>query len=58
LIAAAAIVGAVALFGNGLAGPAPLALAGAGGFIAWGAALWRPDTRQQPPGRGDEPPVT
>jgi hypothetical protein len=41
-LAVAAIVGAVLLFGNGFAGPAPIALAGAGGLIAAGATLWRP----------------
>jgi hypothetical protein len=51
--AIAAIVGAVLLFGNGFAGPAPIALAGAGGLIAAGAALWRPPGSR--PGRGRYP---
>jgi hypothetical protein len=42
VLAIAAIIGAVLLFGNGFAGPAPIALAAAGGLIAAGAALWRP----------------
>jgi hypothetical protein len=41
-LALLAIVGAVLLFSTGFAGPAPIALAGAGGLIAAGAALWRP----------------
>jgi hypothetical protein len=41
-LAIAATVGAVALFSNGFAGPAPIALAGAGGLIGAGVALWRP----------------
>jgi hypothetical protein len=42
ILAAGAIVGAVLLFGNGFAGPAPIALAGAGGLIVAGSSLWRP----------------
>jgi hypothetical protein len=42
ILAAGAIAGAVLLFNDGFAGPAPLALGGAGGLIAWGASLWRP----------------
>jgi hypothetical protein len=42
IAALGAIVGAVLLFSNGFAGPAPLALGGAGGLIAAGATLWRP----------------
>jgi hypothetical protein len=53
LLAIAAIAGAVLLFGNGFAGPAPIALAGAGGLIAAGAALWRPPSTR--PGRGRYP---
>jgi hypothetical protein len=41
-LALVAIVGAVLLFSTGFAGPAPIVLAGAGGLIAAGAALWRP----------------
>jgi hypothetical protein len=49
--AAGAVVGAVALFGNGFAGPAPIALVAAGGLIVIGANLWRPrgsDARRGP----------
>jgi hypothetical protein len=53
VLAAAAIVGAVALFGNGFAGPAPIALVAAGGLIAAGAALWRPPGSSR--GRGRYP---
>jgi hypothetical protein len=42
VLALIAVIGAVLLFGNGFAGPAPIALAGAGGLIAAGASLWRP----------------
>jgi hypothetical protein len=42
IAAVVAIVGAVLLFNTGFAGPAPIALAGAGGLIAAGAALWKP----------------
>jgi hypothetical protein len=42
LAAAAAIVGAIVLFGDGFAGPAPIALAGAGGLIVAGGSLWKP----------------
>jgi hypothetical protein len=55
LLAAAAIVVAVLLFGNGFAGPAPIALAGAGGLIALGASLWRPPSAG--PHRGRYPGV-
>jgi hypothetical protein len=43
----------VLLFGNGFVGPAPIALAGAGGLIAAGAALWRPPPTDR--GRGRYP---
>jgi len=46
-LAVVAIVGAVLLFGNGFAGPAPIALAGAGGLIAGGTALWRPPSENR-----------
>jgi hypothetical protein len=55
VLAGAAIVTAVALFGNGFAGPAPIALAGAGGLIAAGIALWRPPAAER--GRGRYPGV-
>jgi hypothetical protein len=42
LLAIAATVGAVLLFGNGFVGPAPLALGAAGGLIAAAVTLWRP----------------
>jgi hypothetical protein len=42
LLAVAAIVGAVVLFGNGFVGPAPLALGAAGGLIVAAVTLWRP----------------
>jgi hypothetical protein len=42
LLAGAAIAGGVALFGTGFVGPAPVALAAAGGLIAAGVTLWRP----------------
>jgi hypothetical protein len=42
LLAVVAVVGAVLLFNTGFAGPAPLALAAAGGLVAAAAALWRP----------------
>jgi hypothetical protein len=51
--AAAAIAGAVLLFSTGFAGPAPIALAAAGGLIAAGAALWRPPDARS--GRGRYP---
>jgi hypothetical protein len=53
VLAGAAIVGSVLLFGNGFVGPAPIALAGAGGLIAAGAALWRPPSLDR--GRGRYP---
>jgi hypothetical protein len=53
VLAAAAIVAAVFLFGNGFAGPAPIALAGAGGLIAGGTTLWRPSAASR--GRGRYP---
>jgi hypothetical protein len=51
--AAAALVGSIALFSSGFAGPAPVALAGAGGLIAAGVTLWRPaqPSRAYPPDR-------
>jgi hypothetical protein len=55
VLAGAAIVGAVLLFGNGFAGPAPIALAGAGGLIAAGASLCRPPSAGR--GRGRYPDV-
>jgi hypothetical protein len=42
VLAAAAIAGSVALFGTGFVGPAPVALAAAGGLIVAGTSLWRP----------------
>jgi hypothetical protein len=42
VVAIGAVIGAIVLFSNGFAGPAPIALAAAGGLIAAGAALWRP----------------
>jgi hypothetical protein len=51
--AIAAVVGSVLLFGNGFAGPAPIALAGGGGLIAAGTALWRPPGSR--PSRGRYP---
>jgi hypothetical protein len=42
LAAAAAVIVAVLLFSNGDAGPAPVALAGAGGLIVLGVTRWRP----------------
>jgi hypothetical protein len=53
VLSAAAIVTAVVLFGTGFAGPAPIALAGAGGLIAAGVALWRPSAADR--GRGRYP---
>jgi hypothetical protein len=50
--AAGAIVASVALFSTGFVGPAPIGLAGAGGLIAAGFALWRPAQ----PSRADPPP--
>ncbi|HWC33878.1 MAG TPA: hypothetical protein VG650_03520 [Mycobacteriales bacterium] len=51
MAATAAVVGAVALFSSGFAGPAPLALGAAGGLVAAGASLWRPrrPSRAYPP---------
>jgi hypothetical protein len=54
-LALVAIVGSVVLFSSGFAGPAPIALAGAGGLIAAGAALWRPPADGSGPGRGRYP---
>jgi hypothetical protein len=51
VLAGGAIAGSIALFSSGFAGPAPIALAAAGGLIAGGAALWRPpdpDARRGP----------
>ncbi|HVW81410.1 MAG TPA: hypothetical protein VHB69_10800 [Mycobacteriales bacterium] len=42
MLAAAAIAGSIALFGTGFVGPAPVALAAAGGFLVAGTSLWRP----------------
>jgi hypothetical protein len=53
VLAIAAIVLAVYLFGNGFAGPAPIALVTAGGLITAGAALWRPPAADR--GRGRYP---
>jgi hypothetical protein len=53
IAAAAAIVGAVLLFDTGFAGPAPLALGGAGALIAGGVTLWRGGGPK--PGRGPYP---
>jgi hypothetical protein len=48
--AAAAVVGAILLFGNGFAGPAPIALVAAGGLLTIGAALWRAPSSTRPRG--------
>jgi hypothetical protein len=53
VLAVAAIVGAVTLFGTGFAGPAPLLLGGAGGLIVAGSSLWRPSADRS--GRGRYP---
>jgi hypothetical protein len=53
LAAAAAILGAVLLFDTGFAGPAPIALGGAGALIAAGVTLWRGGSSK--PGRGAYP---
>ncbi|HTW21409.1 MAG TPA: hypothetical protein VME70_14495 [Mycobacteriales bacterium] len=53
VLAGAAIIAAIALFGTGFAGPAPIALAAAGGLIAAGVALWRPSAADR--GRGRYP---
>jgi len=53
VLAGAAVVTSIALFGNGFAGPAPIALAAAGGLIAAGAALLRPSAASR--GRGRYP---
>jgi hypothetical protein len=57
MLAAGAVAGGIALFGTGFVGPAPVALAAAGGLIVAGTSLWRPPTasRQRYP---DPPPRT
>ncbi|HEX3824912.1 MAG TPA: hypothetical protein VHV79_10655 [Mycobacteriales bacterium] len=42
MLALVAVIGAVLLFGNGFAGPAPIALVAAGGLIVIGVTFWRP----------------
>jgi hypothetical protein len=51
VLAGAALVGALLLFGSGFVGPAPIALAGAGGLIAAGVSLWRPPAADRNRGR-------
>jgi hypothetical protein len=41
VLAVAAIVGSVFLFGNGFAGLGPVLLAGAGGLLTLSVSLWR-----------------
>lgn len=41
IVAVAAVVGSVFLFGSGFVGPAPILLAGAGGLITLAVSLWR-----------------
>jgi hypothetical protein len=41
VLAVAAVVGSVFLFGSGFVGPAPVLLAGAGGLLTLGFSLWR-----------------
>jgi hypothetical protein len=50
VLALAAVVGSVFLFGSGFVGPAPVLLAGAGGLLTLGFSLWRgprPDSRNR-----------
>jgi hypothetical protein len=41
VLAVAAVVGSVFLFGSGFVGPAPVLLAGAGGLLTLAVSLWR-----------------
>jgi hypothetical protein len=41
VLAVAAVVGSIFLFGSGFVGPAPVLLAGAGGLLTLGLSLWR-----------------
>jgi hypothetical protein len=41
ILAVAAVVGSVFLFGSGFVGPAPVLLAGAGGLLTLAVSLWR-----------------